>query len=113
MIQVTVASKGAIRILGLTGQLDAGSAPVADKRLLGLIEDGDNRIVLDLAGLTYLASAGIRTVISSARMARIGGGDVYIAGAVGFVSEVIEQCGLGELVRCFATPAEAAAAFPA
>lgn len=113
MIQVTNAEGDGVTQVRIGGELDADSAPVVDKRLLSLIEDGSNRIAIDLSDLAYIASAGIRTLISAARMARIGSGDIVLCGLRDQVATVLAQSGLSQVIRTTETVDEAVAALSA
>ena len=59
--------------IALEGRLDTGSAPELEDVLQSSL-DGANKLVLDLAKLDYLSSAGLRVLLSAhKRMAGQGG----------------------------------------
>jgi anti-sigma B factor antagonist len=58
----------ATKYVALRGRLDAMTSPSLDEQLAPLLAAGPSILVLDLARLTYINSAGLR-VISTARKA--------------------------------------------
>jgi anti-sigma B factor antagonist len=51
--------------LVLTGELDLASAPALEAATARLCADGASEIVLDLSGLAFVDSTGLRTILSS------------------------------------------------
>ena len=46
--------------LSLSGKLDGTTAKAFEEKILGQIESGDRRFIIDLAQLDYISSAGLR-----------------------------------------------------
>lgn len=53
---------GDVRVVSLTGDLDGRSAPAAQEQLLPLIPP-DGSVLLDLSGVDYMSSAGLRMML--------------------------------------------------
>jgi len=70
---------GDVTILTLSGQLvlDDGDLEFR-KRVHELVERGRIKIVLDLAGVTYIDSAGVGMVVSKLKTLRERGGDMKL-----------------------------------
>jgi anti-sigma B factor antagonist len=51
--------------LVLTGELDLASAPILEAATARLCADGASEIVVDLSGLAFIDSTGLRTILSS------------------------------------------------
>ena len=58
-----------VTVLRLTGDLDARSAPDAQQRLTSLISPG-TPVLLELSGVGYVSSAGLRTLLMTYRRAQ-------------------------------------------
>ena len=56
--------------LSLFGELDIAAAPRVDETLAQLEGEGPTRVVLDLRGLTFLDSTGLRSILSADARAR-------------------------------------------
>lgn len=52
----------------ITGELDGKTAPVAQKQIVPLCQGGGN-VILDMSGVTYMSSAGLRLLLSLYRQA--------------------------------------------
>lgn len=51
----------------LEGRIDAGSAPASHAAILSLVKTTDRALVIDLEGVPYLSSAGLRSALIIAR----------------------------------------------
>jgi anti-anti-sigma factor len=88
-------------VVSVVGRLDTGTAPEFDQVCQALMQEGNNRIILDLSTLEYISSAGLRSVISTAKRAKNGGGGLYLSGATGLVQEVLAVSGFDRLLPTF------------
>jgi anti-anti-sigma factor len=48
----------------MEGRIDSSNAPEFDSPLTDLVKKGKTKIVLDMAGVDYMSSIGMRTIIS-------------------------------------------------
>jgi anti-sigma B factor antagonist len=53
-------------ILELKGRMDALTAPQIREKIIGVIDQGEKRLLLDFTGLDYVSSAGIRVLFEVA-----------------------------------------------
>ena len=78
----------------LEGRLDASWAGHLDDYLNGLVRDGAHRLILNMSGVQYMSSAGIRTlVVHHKKLKKIGGLFVLEELSPG-VAEVLEMVGM-------------------
>lgn len=68
-----------VTIVALTGDLDGSTAPDVQTRLLPLIPDG-GKMLLDMTGVPYMSSAGLRTMLLLYRHAQSVGSDIAVVG---------------------------------
>ena len=101
-------SGGSFRRITLSGRLDGpGTAEIAAK-LTALSASAKQRVVLDLTGVSFLASIGIRAVLASAKAAQQNGGRmVLFVGGNPAVTKTLEATGIDALIPMFADVAEA------
>lgn len=59
-MEITENRTADIVTLGLSGKLDGTTAKAFEEKILGQIESGDRRFIIDLAQLDYISSAGLR-----------------------------------------------------
>jgi len=79
--------------------------------LTGEIERGRTHIVLDLAGVEYMSSAGLREIVSALKRAKRGTGDVRIAQPSYRVREVLEMAGLDTVLQIYPTQIDAVSSY--
>ncbi len=85
-------------IVELSGRFDAVSAEQVKQDLHQLIEKGNARLVLNLAGLEFIDSAGLGVLVSCLRRAAAEGGDLRVAEVPAFCRSIFE---LTRLTRVF------------
>ncbi len=79
-------------IVSIKGNLDAITSPEAEEKLKAEIQNS-NKIILDLAGLEYISSAGLRVILNIAKILQLQGGYLALAGLGNQVQEVFEISG--------------------
>ena len=84
-------------ILEITGRLDTTTAPNLDTVINELSED-TKELVLDMGGLEYISSAGIRVVLSAYKKMMSNQGIMRITKANEMVRDVFEMTELLELL---------------
>jgi anti-sigma B factor antagonist len=83
-------------IIALVGRLDTTTAPVLDKTINSDIEDTTN-LVLDLKGLEYISSAGLRVLLGAQkRMQKIG--SMKVINVCEAVMDVFEMTGFADIL---------------
>jgi len=95
-------------VLELTGRLDVGTIPMVRDKFAEIITGGDP-VVLDLAHLTYLSSAGLRLIIMAMKQAQATRQQFVVAGARGVVRQVLDSIGLRQFCPIYRNRAEALA----
>lgn len=92
----------AVRVI-VEGELDLAAAPSVEELLRAPLQDGVERRVLDLRGLTFMDSSGLRTILSAHGAARREGWALQIVPGPPAVQRVFEICGVKDSLR-FVTP---------
>ncbi len=89
----------AITVVEISGRLTLGNAlTYAETSVKRLIGDGSRKIVIDLAGLTSIDSAGVGMLISCGGEMEQAGGALRVAGAHGPVAKTFEIVHMGRIV---------------
>ena len=96
--EVETRSADGATVLKVAGSVDAVTAPRLSEALQAAVAGGEPRVVVDLAGVTYVSSAGLRAILSGVKAARTAGGDLAVAAAQPQVREVFELAGLTTIV---------------
>jgi anti-sigma B factor antagonist len=88
---------GDIKIVKVSGRLDAYSAGDVEKKLDALIADGNNKIVLNLEALEYISSSGLRVFLAELKKIRKVEGDIKLSCMKPYIKEVFDIAGFTQL----------------
>jgi anti-anti-sigma factor len=81
-------------VLLLSGRVDADNAPVLEQECNARIAEGLTSLVVDVGGLTYVSSMGLRCFVAVAKTLQSRGGELRICRLQGLVDQVFEITGL-------------------
>jgi len=95
-LTVVSRSDGGAVTLVASGELHLGSAEPLREAVAAALRDSVTRLRLDLAGVDYLDSTGIGTLINARRRADARLVDFEVVGAQGMVAVLLETTGLGD-----------------
>lgn len=93
------------------GRVDLPASRAIEDAIGDLCDAGNARMVVDLTEVQYVASAGLKALLTGLRRARLLAGDVRLAAVNERVREVFEMSGFDQVFTIYATPAEAVASF--
>ena len=110
-MKVTTEKHDNILIVEINGRVDISTAKKFESALLTPIRQGVNEIVVDLGNLTYLSSAGLRTLLTASQKTHNAGGALVICEASAQVLEVLKVSGLSRLIASVDTRDLAIASF--
>ncbi|MCX8022231.1 MAG: STAS domain-containing protein [Syntrophorhabdaceae bacterium] len=106
-MDVTFKKENDIAIVYIKGRIDAISAPEFEKRIDGMISEGNSTFVLDLSELEYISSAGLRSILVLAKRLKSENGKIVFSGLKGPVAEVFKISGFYSIFNVFADEKEA------
>lgn len=93
--------QGSLVIVSPTGRVDGYTAPELEKCFSAIVERGDNRILLDCAGMIYISSAGLRSVLVGSRKCQQAGGKLTICALQPDCRSVMEASGFATIIPCY------------
>ena len=102
-MEITIRELKDVDVVTVAGRVDSSTAPQLDQVLKGLVDNGRFKLVLDLAGVAYMSSAGLRAMVSCLREVKKGVrmGDLRLADPSTRVAEVLELAGLNQVFQIF------------
>lgn len=103
-------TRGKVLVLKPVGRLDSHTINAAETEMFSYLEQGDTRIVLDLSGLDYISSSGLRLVLMMGKRLSLKGGKLALCGLRPAIREVFEISGFISILTVVATREEAEAA---
>lgn len=96
-----------VSLIRLKGAIETTNASGLEDTLKRIIGDRCYRIVVDLANVNYISSAGWGIFISEIKRIRRNGGDIKLAGMTPEVREVFELLEFNSILKPFRTTTEA------
>ena len=100
-MDMTVEEQDGITKVNLAGKLDAKGADSIDTRFIVVTKDR-NKVAVDLTGVDYIASIGIRILVMAGKAMARRGGKIVLVGASEPVAKVIQTAGLDDIVPLLA-----------
>ncbi len=108
-MQISEETKNGVAVFKLEGRLDSNTSPALEERILRVIEDGTNRMVVDFTQLDYISSAGLRVLNLATKKLRHADGRLVICSLQDYVREVFEIAGFDTFIPIAADLNEALA----
>src|SRR3569623_3674323 len=106
-MEMQTSSVGDVTKVSLTGRLDTAGVSRIERTFAAEIVPLGGPAIVDLGQIAFLASLGVRMLISTARALAGKGGKLALYGANAAVMEIIETTSLNDLIPVAATEAEA------
>ena len=82
----------------MSGRLDASSTPDAEKVLDEIQDAGKLNVLLDLEGLEYISSVGLRVILTLVKELGLRGGKVVLCCLSEYVKEIFEVSGFNAII---------------
>lgn len=98
-------------IVNVTGSVDALTAADLSKVLTEQITEGRANLIVDLTGVEFMSSAGLRTLLGAVKESRTNGGDLRIISTNPGVDKVLKMSGFHNIAKVFPSQAEAVSSF--
>lgn len=104
-IEVRKETNGAV--VSIKGRIDAVTAADFEKGMAAVMAGGDYTLILNFSGLDYISSAGLRSILSTAKQLKAKEGKMLFASLQGSVKEVFKISGFGSIFKIYETEEEA------
>lgn len=81
---------GQVTVIALRGRLDELAASETEQGLFKLLQEQPPQVVLDLSGVEYISSSGLRVLVMALKAVQRYDGGLRLCGLTPFVAEVFE-----------------------
>lgn len=98
-MEIEYSKESSATVVKVKGRMDAITSPSFEKKMNELIDGGETRFVVEMAGLDYISSAGLRGILAAAKLLKGKGGEIRFANVGGTVKEVFDISGFGTIFR--------------
>jgi anti-anti-sigma factor len=110
-MKTEVKQENGVTVVAISGSVDALTASELAGTLTDQIANGNVNLVVDLTGLEFMSSAGLRTLLGAVKETRSNGGDLRIASSTPGIDKVLKMSGFNNIAKVFTTSDDAVASF--
>ena len=110
-MEINASEMKRVQLFEVVGRIDSNNANELGTELDSKVDDGKTNLVLDLSGVEYMSSAGLREMVRVLKRVKRSGGDLRIASPSDRVKEVLELAGLDTIFEIYPTQVEAVGSF--
>lgn len=100
-----------VDLFAVSGRIDSSSAPELGVALNNQIDGGTTNIIVDLAGVEYMSSAGLRELVAALKRVKNVGGDLRLCSPSVRAAEVLDLAGLRSIFQIFDSTTSAVGSF--
>jgi anti-sigma B factor antagonist len=91
-MEITVKSSGQVMVVEMAGDIDSNTAPQTQEQILPLVQPGA-KILLDMSGVEYMSSAGLRMLLSTYRQVSRQNGGIVLVGLAEEIKDTMSVTG--------------------
>ncbi len=106
-MEIETAKENTTIIVSVKGRIDAVTALEFEKTLESLMGKGENAILLNFSSLEYISSAGLRSILCTAKQMKAKNGTILFSGLKGPVKDVFKISGFNTIFKVFDTREDA------
>lgn len=111
VMEINTSEMRRVQLFEVIGRVDSTNASELGNAMDKAVDDGKSNLVLDLGGVEYMSSAGLREMVRILKRVKRVGGDLRIANPSERVREVLELAGLDSVFEIYPTQVEAVGSF--
>jgi anti-anti-sigma factor len=109
-MEITTRQSYDVLIVDLNGRLDSLAAGRAYDEMVRIVKE-HKQVLVNLEKLEFITSAGLRVLLTAAKLLQSSRGKFKLCNPNERVKEVLETCGFNSLISLYATEAEAIKSF--
>jgi anti-sigma B factor antagonist len=110
-LEISSKQRDGLTVIAITGSIDALTAHQVTQHFDQELESGNTRLVVDLSGVDFMSSAGLRAMLASLKQSRQAGGDLCLAAPQPDVERILKMSGFTSILKTYASVDEALADF--
>jgi len=96
-----------IQVVHVTGRIENTTAAIFGQEIGRIVGNGNRQLLLDLAGVSYINSAGLREVLVAAKRLKKPGDRCVFCGLSGEVQKIFELSGFTTILQVYPTVLDA------
>ena len=109
-LEVNTIKVNDVVVIKLLGNLDTNTAPDAEAKINNWLDEGTQKMIINLEQTNYVSSAGLRIFLATAKKITASGGVLKLCGANDVVQEILDISGFSTILDVKKTEEEALSA---
>ena len=106
-MEITTEERAGMSVLALTGRIDTAAAPDLERELNKLIAEGNRKILVNFANVTYISSGGLRVLLATAKKLRSPGDRFGLSSLSPEVNKILKLAGFTTIFSIFPSDGDA------
>ena len=98
-MNVVTSEKNGVVVLHVEGSMDATTVTQFDAEWKKVLEDGSKKVAIEMSGLEYISSAGLRGILMLAKMGNIKGASLAFVGMQAMVADMFKLSGFNSILK--------------
>lgn len=98
-------------IIGINGRLDTTNYSILEKKLMEMIDNQNDRILVECSKMDYVSSSGLRILLMALKKITISKGKFVLCGLQENIREIFEISGFTNIFEIYGTQEEALKVF--
>lgn len=111
MVDINVSAHDRVTLVAVSGRVDSMNANQLGDALSEQVDGGHLNLVLDLAHVDFMSSAGLRELVTALKKVKRATGDMRLSQPSARVREVLEMAGLDTIFLIFDSQTDAIASY--
>ncbi len=91
-------------IIGITGRLDTTNYSILEKKLMDLIDNHQDKILVDCSKMDYVSSSGLRILLMALKKITMQKGKFVLCGLQENIHEIFEISGFTSIFEIHSSP---------
>jgi anti-anti-sigma factor len=106
-MEIRCEESGKIQVVYLSGKIEGTTAEMFGRDMGEIIASGNRQVLLDLAGVSYINSAGLRVILVTTKSLKKPGDRYALCGLSEEVRRIFELAGFTRILRVYPTVEDA------
>ena len=104
---VNINEENGVSVVNLEGNLDTNTSPAVEVKISNLLEEGTQKMIIDLNDTAYVSSAGLRIFLATAKKITAKKGAVKLVNPNTVVKEILDISGFSTILDVLGSKEEA------
>src|SRR5262245_24145048 len=110
-MQIKTRESYEVLVVDIEGKLDTSTSGYAYDEMVRIAKSGNKKILVNLKGLAYVSSAGLRVLLTAAKLLQTSGGQLKFCEPTDSVGQALAISGFNSLLSVHATEGDAIRSF--